>query len=156
LACVVPSTRVAWRSSKLDAAKGPHGVTTPKPNTPRRYDVFVSYSSADRWIVARLVGFLRASGTKVFLAVDSIRAGTEWEKEVLTSLVAARRVFVFWSVNAAASEWVQWEYTQADDRGIPVIPVALDATPMPAALSSSKDYRNWLPCTERSACAGNR
>jgi 1-acyl-sn-glycerol-3-phosphate acyltransferase len=44
-------------------------------------------------------------------------------------------MFVFWSVNAAASDWVRREYTLADEKGIPVVPVALDSTPMPTELS---------------------
>jgi len=122
----------------MDFAPSTPGDITPSPNPAaarRRRSVFVSYSSKDRWAVARLAGFLRAAGLKVFFDVDTIRAGSEWEKEILAHLLAAGRMFVFWSVSAASSDWVRREYRLADQEGIPVIPVALDTTPMPPELS---------------------
>lgn len=83
-----------------------------------------------------LVNLLKASDVDVFMDNDDIKYGDEWEKTLIQNIKASDRILVFWSKNAAKSDWVRREYTMAMNvAGMRVIPVPLDDTPLPDGLS---------------------
>ena len=73
---------------------------------------FVSYSSADRALVAaRLQGMLAATNNEmdIFFDVESLRRGSEWEKEIIKEIKKRKLFYLFWSRNAQKSEYVRKE-----------------------------------------------
>lgn len=107
--------------------------------------IFISYSRQDGAHIYPLVELLRATGAKVFVDVDSIHYGEQWQQVLLDSLQAAGRVLVFWSQNAAQSAYVKQEYLLAIKTGVPLIPVPLDNTPLPHELARFQALRELLP-----------
>lgn len=102
---------------------------------------FASYASQDRDRVADRVAALSAvAKMDVFLDHLSLVAGERWQ-ERLNSEILSREVFLlFWSPNARASQWVEWEWkTALRERGLEVIlpqPLeSVDLAPVPAELA---------------------
>jgi hypothetical protein len=83
---------------------------------------FASYASADRDEVLRRVQGLTAAGLDVFLDVLSLRAGDDWEQSLMENIRAKDIFYLFWSMAASRSEWVDKEWRRAlDEKGIDFI-----------------------------------
>jgi len=107
--------------------------------------VFMSYAREDEDLILPVAHLLRAAGAVVFLDLEDIPYGEKWESVLLEQLHASERILVFWSVNAVNSEWVRREYLTAIGLGLRVIPVPLDATPLPAELATFQALAALVP-----------
>ena len=112
---------------------------------------FASYASQDRGEVLRRVQGIKATGIDVFLDVASIRAGDNWKEELLNGIRAADIFYLFWSVAASKSHWVEKEWRFAlQERGLDYIhPVPLVdpiVAPPPAELASRHFNDLLLAC----------
>lgn len=99
-----------------------------------KYDVFLSYSRADSERVTPLRDELRRMGYRVFFDVQSIDPGTPWKKRLRRAIRASRTLVLCWSENTRGSEYVTFEYSQAEAFRRPIFPWRLDKTPLPAML----------------------
>ena len=106
--------------------------------------VFVSYSREDAPRVDGLDSLLRGLGLQVFLDRRGIVAGDRWEDALESALSSAHAMVVVWSRHAARSKWVRREYETALQRGVRVVPVSLDDTPLSDALEPIQKA-NLLP-----------
>lgn len=81
---------------------------------------FASYSSRDRARVLDRISALRNRvGLEVFLDCVSLRAGEDWATRIEEELRACDEFQLYWSRNAAQSEWVEREWRMAlDMRGL--------------------------------------
>lgn len=77
---------------------------------------------------------LRASGVTVFVDLYDLEYGMDWRNQVEKAIGQAERVLLFWSEQAARSRWVLMEVQLARRMERIIVPVILDATPMPAKL----------------------
>ena len=108
----------------------------------RVQSAFASYASVERAeVLARLQG-MRAlcPDLDIFLDVLSLRAGDDWEARLRAEIPARDAFYLFWSQQAAASEWVAREWHIAlDERGLDyIVPVPLQDprnSPPPQELS---------------------
>jgi hypothetical protein len=116
-----------------------------------KWQIFVSYSHADRDFVKPITDLIRVAGVRVFRDEDSIAPGKQWKLVISKSLTSCRTVLVFWSSNAARSKAVEGEYRRAVDRKKDVVPVLLDDTPLPEALSTYQwiDFRQAVINAQR-------
>jgi serine/threonine-protein kinase len=88
----------------------------PLPAVTQSYrSAFASYATADRpAVAARLQGVRTAApDLEVFMDVLSLRAGQNWEEEIRRRIPASEVFYLFWSENAARSEWVEREWRLA-------------------------------------------
>lgn len=104
---------------------------------------FASYASEDRKeVVKRMHGMKKiAPDLEIFLDVMSLRSGENWEEKLSINVLDKDIFYLFWSKNAAASKWVDWEWRLAlNKKGIDYIsPVPLespDIAPPPSELAS--------------------
>jgi hypothetical protein len=111
---------------------------------------FASYHHDDRnAVLARVQGILKvAPHLDVFLDVLKLRSGEDWEKALWQVIPKSDVFYLFWSRNAASSEWVEREWRCAlDSRGLDFIdPVPLidpEKVPPPLELSS-KHFNDWV------------
>ena len=103
-------------------------------------NVFVSYSHADVSLVAPVVQLLRVNKSLVFQDVDGIQPGKRWRGEIAKALTQSHLVVVFWCDHARRSDEVSKEWNAAIAQEKDLLPVLLDATPLPAAL----DEFQWI------------
>lgn len=105
------------------------------------FDVFVSYSRHDEPLVVPVVKLLRlGEHGMVFIDLDGIRPGERWREKLEDALRRSRYVLVFWCAHSSASPEVGHEVRAARAAGKELVPVLLDATPLPVDLS---DYQ-WI------------
>ncbi len=109
---------------------------------------FASYASVDRGEVLRRVQGIQATGTSVFLDVVHLRTGEAWEQALYSEIDASDGFYLFWSRNAAKSEWVEREWRYAlEHRGLDFInPLALEDPRLvsPPPELSSKHFNDML------------
>lgn len=104
---------------------------------------FVSYASQDRARVGALVQGMRKARPEmdIFFDVATLRSGEDWEKTLYREILRRDILFLCWSRNALASEWVEREWRYAlEKKGIDAIePIPLeqpDICPPPRELWS--------------------
>ena len=104
---------------------------------------FASYASPDRADVERSVQGIEtgAANLDVFIDVDKLRAGQDWLEKINAYISTSDILYLFWSRNAAKSQWVDKEWRLGFQlKGLPFIsPFPLESpelVPPPAELSS--------------------
>lgn len=79
-------------------------------------DLFVSYASEDREVVARLVPRLEAHGYTVWWD-RALKVGASFDRQIEKEIESARCVMVFWSPHSVGSDWVRAEAGEGLERG---------------------------------------
>jgi len=112
---------------------------TPSEST----NVFVSYSHADASLVAPVVKLLRVNKSLAFQDIDDIQPGRRWRSEIDKALVESHLVVVFWCDHANRSNEVSKEWKAAIELQKDLLPLLLDATPLPPELGEFQwiDFR---------------
>ena len=102
---------------------------------PSRFDAFISHAGKDG---AKAETIEAALGTKrVWLDRSEIRLGALLGRELLSNIRASRALVLVWSKRAAQSPWVQSEWIAAANLGKPIVPICLDKTALPQALTNA-------------------
>jgi len=96
---------------------------------------FVAYASKDAAIVQALVETVTSGFGKPVSWDKDIRAGDHWEPRVRDAIDRCERLVLFWSERAADSKHVEKEWQHAERLGKRIVPILLDDTPLPDALS---------------------
>jgi hypothetical protein len=112
---------------------------------------FASYSTKDtKEVLSRIQAMeIVAPWLKVYIDFDGIRAGQYWKEELKKSISEMDIFYLFWSKNAAKSDWVKREWLCAlNSKGLDYIqPVPLvnpDKVPPPTELSPKQFKDKWL------------
>lgn len=115
----------------------------------RLRSAFISYASADRAkVVARIQGIqLACPDMDLFFDVESLRRGEHWEGRLYREISDRDLFYLFWSQNAAKSQWVQKELDYAlSQKTLDYIePIPLEAPeicPPPNSLMD-KHFNDW-------------
>lgn len=115
----------------------------------RLRSAFISYASADRAkVVARIQGIqLACPDMDLFFDVESLRRGEHWEGRLYREISDRDLFYLFWSQNAARSQWVQKEldYALSHKTADYIEPIPLEAPeicPPPSSLMD-KHFNDW-------------
>ena len=111
-------------------------------------DVFISYSSVDRYRIQPIVQLVRAmKKDSVFQDFINVRPGEKWADEIMEALEHCQTVLVFWCEHSAASDWVRQEYEAGIGANKEIIPILLDDTEVPEPLRAYQwlDFRRDEP-----------
>ena len=115
----------------------------------RLRSAFISYASADRAkVVARIQGIqLACPDMDLFFDVESLRRGEHWEGRLYREISNRDLFYLFWSQNAAKSQWVQKEldYALSHKTADYIEPIPLEAPeicPPPSSLMD-KHFNDW-------------
>jgi TIR domain len=100
-------------------------------------DAFISHSSKNRSVAAKLEQALEGAGLRVWLDDSEIRLGVLLGKELQDSIRASRVLLLLWSGHAASSRWVTSEWLTAFHMDRFIVPCVLDETPLPQCLQGS-------------------
>src|ERR1017187_4102916 len=73
------------------------------------YDAFISYSRRDLRVVQGLKRQLDERRLRVFLDLDSLRAGEDWAPRLGAAVQESRMMVLCWSAQADKSDWVRAE-----------------------------------------------
>ena len=100
-----------------------------------RFAAFISHAGKDGAKAETIEAALGAK--RVWLDRSEIRLGALLGRELLSNLRASKAIVLVWSKRAAQSPWVQSEWIAAANLGKPIVPICLDKTPLPQALSNA-------------------
>jgi len=109
-------------------------------------NVFVSYSHTDVLLVSPVVRLLRVNKSFVFQDIDRIQPGKRWRGGIAEALAESQLVVVFWCTHASGSNEVSKEWQAAIEQEKDLLPVLLDATPLPSELAEFQwiDFRGTV------------
>ena len=106
--------------------------------------VFISHNSKDKEIAREIGLFLSAEGISVWFDEWEIDYGESIPEKVDDGLRLCTHFLLIWSKNAADSKWVGSELSAminsilSDHKGIRIIPICLDDTPLPRLVAHLK------------------
>ena len=105
--------------------------------------VFISHSSKDKPFVRQLAADLTANGVQVWLDEQRIRVGESIPEKIAQGLAESDFFVIVISANSASSDWVKREMntalvTEIERRKVTILPVRIDATPVPEAIKDKK------------------
>ena len=100
-------------------------------------DAFISHSSSDARLAARIERTLEDHGLEIWLDRSEIRLGQLLRKELQTAIRESRVIILLWSAAAAKSRWVAAEVLTAFHSNRFVIACASDKTALPYFLQST-------------------
>ena len=111
------------------------------------YDAFISYSRRDLPVVQGLKRQLDERRLRVFLDLDSLRAGEDWPPQLGAAVQDSRMMVLCWSAQADKSDLVRAEINHAlsTKKPVPVLPWLLDSTPLPAMLRRKQGILDTNP-----------
>jgi hypothetical protein len=97
-------------------------------------DIFISYSHRDTEVVRRCKEAYEALGHNVLIDFETLRAGQEWNAELMGMIERADIFQLFWSKNSSASKYCrqEWKYALGLDRGEGFIRPVYWEEPLPA------------------------
>lgn len=101
--------------------------------------VFLSHRSVNRELVGEVSQALRALAIGTWLDRNEVVAGDAFVDEIKRGLATMTVFALFWSASCVNAEWVAFELEEAvallKSRGIPILVVRLDETPVPESVS---------------------
>lgn len=98
--------------------------------------IFISYSRKDIDFARKLAGDLEKAGYDVWWDITDLRGGEDWVKTLPAAIEAAQHFIIVLTPNSVESEWVRKEYTQALSLRKKILPIMLEASPVPFALNT--------------------
>ena len=112
--------------------------------------IFLSYAYADEPSAQALESALRDQEVTIWRDQQSLCGGQQWPKAIGEALASHDLCLLLWSRNAAASHFVEFEWTTALALRKSILPCLLDDTPLPPALQGihgidCKDLHQALP-----------
>lgn len=127
--------------------------------TPERRDiksVFISYARADTEEVTTLIRGMEKvrPDLNVFLDQENLRSGQNWQEVLKDEIEQRDMLFLCWSHNAKASEWVEFEWRHMyNKRGIehidPIPLISPQSCPPPEELAMLHFDDRWLHYRKR-------
>ncbi|MFH2026608.1 MAG: toll/interleukin-1 receptor domain-containing protein [bacterium] len=111
------------------------------------YDVFLSYSTANKDQVRVIFDFLTSKNINVFMSEKKIQPSSNWEEVIKDALKSSKLLCVVASPESLASEWVKTEADSAWILEIPTLPILYhcDAKDLPDKLRRYQciDYHEY-------------
>ena len=128
--------------------------TTRGASTRFSADAFISHSSADASLAARVEKRLERAALQAWLDRSEIHVGALLRDELHDAIRQSRTFILLWSKGASASRWVAAELLTAVHVGRFIIACAVDDTPLPQFLRGTIwiDLRKNLPAQLETLC----
>jgi hypothetical protein len=112
-------------------------------------EIFISYSTKDKAIAAKVANSIRLAGGEAFLAHEAIEVSTEWRSEILKHLRTCSVIFCLITKNFLDSEWTQQEAGFALARELKVVSLILNSTSPPGFMEAFQGIHVTVDNLER-------
>jgi len=110
-------------SSALHLVNGVLSVEGVQNHGKKRYDVFLSYSTANKDQARVIFDFLTNEKFNVFMSEKNIQPSSNWEEVIKDALKSSKLLCVVASPESLASEWVKTEADSAWLLETPILPI---------------------------------
>ena len=108
------------------------------------HDVFLSYSSKDKFAADAACAVLERAGIRVWMAPRDILPGMEWGASIIAAINTALVMVLVFSGNANESKQVRLEVGRAINKGLPLIPFRIEDVEPGDALELFISSSHWL------------
>jgi DNA-directed RNA polymerase subunit RPC12/RpoP len=108
------------------------------------FDVFISYSSADKPVADAVCAALEAKRWRCWIAPRDIVAGSDWGGAIIAAIEQSRVMVLVYSSRANQSQQVIREVERAVSKGLPIIPFRLEAVPLSKSMEYFLSASHWL------------
>lgn len=108
------------------------------------HDVFLSYSSKDKFAADAACAVLERNGIRVWIAPRDILPSDEWAEAIINAINSARLMVLVFSGNAIDSKPVRSEVERAFNKGLPVIPFRIENIQPSGSLELFLSAAHWL------------
>jgi hypothetical protein len=111
------------------------------------HDIFISHASADAELAVTICELLESEGVSCWIAPRDITPGTAWATAIVNAIAVARGVILLLTHSSNSSPTVAREIERASSKGIPILPVRLEAIPPSAELELFVAGTQWIDAT---------
>lgn len=108
------------------------------------HDVFISYSSYNKYIADAICHRLESGGVKCWYAPRDIPGGEEWPAAIVRAIRASRVFILIYSKESNQSKQILREVTTAVDSECVIIPFRIDESEMSNNLAYYLNTLHWL------------
>jgi len=120
----------------------------PEDRTPPNFDVFVSYSSQDKFIADAVVAAHEQAGIRCWYAPRDIAPGADWADSITKAIHDCSIMVLIFSKEANRSQRVIDEVNYAISQEKPLLPFRIESSNPTGALSLHLSSRHWLDAYE--------
>jgi len=108
------------------------------------HDVFLSYSTKDKFAADAACAVLERNGIRVWIAPRDILPSDEWAEAIINAIKSAQLMVLVFSGNAIDSKPVRSEVERAFNKGLPVIPFRIENIQPSGSLELFLSAAHWL------------
>jgi hypothetical protein len=110
----------------------------------KKYDAFISHSSADKAIADAACSVLERSKVRCWVAPRDIAPGREWGEEIIKGIDSSKVLLLIFSSHANESAQVRREVERAIGKGLPVLPFRIEDVVPAGAMEFALSNTHWL------------
>jgi len=116
---IVATLKIGMLFYETEADSGPARNGEANASIYNQDDIFISYSHKDTDIVQLCKKAYEALGHNVLVDFETLRAGQDWNAELMRMIERADIFQLFWSENSSSSEYCkqEWQYALGLNRG---------------------------------------
>jgi hypothetical protein len=108
------------------------------------FDVFISYSSKDKATADGTCAALEATGIRCWIAPRDVRPGAEYAAAIIEAIDSCRLMVLIFSSNANASRQIPRELERAASKGVPIVPMRIEAIMPTKSMEYYLGEIHWL------------
>jgi hypothetical protein len=108
------------------------------------FDVFISYSSTDKTAAFAACAVLESAGVRCWIAPRDIRPGGEYGAAIIEAIEQSRVMVLIFSSSANSSRQIAREIERAVSKGIPLVPVRIEAVAPTKSMEYFLGAIHWL------------
>src|SRR5438067_13679162 len=108
------------------------------------HDVFVSYSSKDKPVADAVCATLEGQRIRCWVAPRDVLPGLPYGEAIVDAIEGSRILVLVFSASANASPQVMREVERAVSRGLPIIPLRIEAVQPSKSLEYFISAPHWL------------
>jgi TPR repeat protein len=108
------------------------------------HDVFLSYSSQDKFAADAACAVLERNGIRVWMAPRDILPSDEWAEAIINAINSARVMVLVFSGNSNDSKQVRSEVERAINKGLPIIPFRIEDIQPRGSMELFLGAAHWL------------
>jgi Ca2+-binding EF-hand superfamily protein len=110
-------------------------------------DIFVSHSSKDSAIAEATCRALEKAGLRCWIAPRNIHPGADWGAAIIEGIESSRLLVLVLTNNSNLSQQVLREVERAVAKGLPIIPLRVEAVQPTKGLEFFISSQHWLDAT---------
>ena len=108
------------------------------------HDVFISHSSKDKTVADSVCSTLESRGIRCWVAPRDILPGSNWGESIIDAIAGSKVMVLVLSSHSNISDQVAREIERAANKGVAILPLRIEDTPLSKSLEYFLSTAHWL------------